>query len=350
MKIIETEHRTLKTRTRQLLQDLAQAQRELSETQRHLLGTRRHIFSLQDHRAFEELIVSVDQWITNYISPVFEDDHESNKALHYAKSNIFDGIFSTVQYDPRLCDVAHLPETEEDVIHACILHWMAKIIFHDGFQGISSKKVDFIDSQEQSLMKDNAPLYAVRTWKAQSYYAWTKTSEYQLQREAYIHVLASQLESEMAMFLQHKEAHGAVEALRSNIVEPAFTLKEGMMSSRESFAVEIEHNDPLFDDHRSEDSPIDFKWSDCLDVTNHHRPVSSDTLRQDHSKRLIPLFAKTPGLTMRKLQDDDTFGQPKVLVKQCLLGKSQHSSRTFVVTINADEIKTVDFEKAVENQ
>ncbi|KAK8136731.1 hypothetical protein PG984_004671 [Apiospora sp. TS-2023a] len=306
LKSIDTEFARLETEYEQLLQDIEKTRRELSTSDRRLIGTQRHIFSLQDHR------------------------------VHL----VADTAGST---DPRLRKVAYLPESEDDVVHACIFHWITRQIFQDGLRHVDDEVVDIIESQEQALIGNKVPLYAARTWRAQAYYAWTKTTNYQAKREQSVSILATELETDMAMFIQQWNEPEVVQLLRKDIKEPkynpspvveslrndireiielAFALKEEMMSSREDFKVAFDHYSPLSEDQEVDQSPIDFKWSECLDLTKNRRIVSPSNLGRDKANRLRALFAITPGLMMRKIKDDNTFGQPKVIRKQCLLVES----------------------------
>ncbi|KAK7953537.1 hypothetical protein PG988_014231 [Apiospora saccharicola] len=381
LKSIDTEFARLETEYEQLLQDIEKTRRELSTSQRRLIGTQRHIYSLQDHRVhlaadiagsnFQEVLAKVNKWINKYINPIFDDNDCRTRALEYAKYCYFDGLLCIVQTDPRLTNVAYLPETEEDVVHACIVHWMTHKIFQDDLRQVDSKLADFIKAQVQALIDKGVPLYAVQTWKAQAYYAWIKTTEYQTEREKRVGILATEVEMDMAMFIKQwkkpQDEHQdecpdkpqvkpsvrpsvqpqtqppVVQSLRSDTVEPtsapppsvqslrndireiitlAFVLKEKMMSSREDFTVEFEHYHPLSEDQEVAQTPIDFKWSECLDLTKNRRIVSPSNLGQDKADQLRALFAKTPGLILRKIKDDDTFAQPKIVRKQCLLVES----------------------------
>ncbi|KAK8100536.1 hypothetical protein PG999_010910 [Apiospora kogelbergensis] len=225
--------------SRKLRMDLDKAQEKLWQTQRDLVETQKHIFSLQDHRvhltsdfagkAFRRMIGVVDQWICNYATPVFECDTASEKALKIAmafhKTERFGHIFPLVSRDPKLNDVARLHGTEEDV-------------------AIGSGSVDLIEAQERSLHQDKVPLYAMRSWKAQAYYGWTKTPDYLSRREDCVQIWVSELENDMAMFLQDQKELEASRALLTDIVNRALSLKENMMCSRQDFAIELEHYRP----------------------------------------------------------------------------------------------------------
>ena len=102
-----------------------------------------------------------------------------------------------------------------------------------------------------------------------------------------------------------------------------------MLCSRESFEVKLQHYKPLPEDRTDEGPQIDLEKSDCQDLTKNHSPVKSDKVRQNHSKRLVPLYAKTPWLTMSKIQYNDTWGEPKVITKQCLLVAWEKDLREF---------------------
>ncbi|KAK8034830.1 hypothetical protein PG993_009825 [Apiospora rasikravindrae] len=282
----EAEQRQLRQEVADSRSDKIQIQQKLTETQKRLSGTQNQVISLQDLRVH-----------------LTEDD-----AGKYFEEMV------------GLQEVARFPETEEDVIHACILNWITQVIFHKGLRGVSAPAVELIEGQAQALEQDNLPLYALRSWKAQAYYAWTMTPEYQSKRKDYVHILSSQLETDMRIFLKfHENPQPAAESLRNTIVEPALSLKEKMMSSRESFTVGVEHYTALPETQGGEALQLDFAWSECEDITDYHRDVKSDHVRQDPSKRLIALYAISPGLVMRKLESDSTFSPPRIITKQNLL-------------------------------
>ncbi|KAK8058895.1 hypothetical protein PG994_009343 [Apiospora phragmitis] len=256
-----------KCETRRLQQDLTETRNELSGTQKHLLCMQENRELLAENAAcseLKEIIGSVDHWIGQHITPIFTTDTYSKQALSFARNNYFEGVICMVQDDPDLNLVAHLPETGEDVVHACILHWITQNIFHNGLRGISEALVNFTEEQEHSLKQEGEPLYAVRSWKAQAYYAWTKTPLYHSDREKEIYKLTSDLDNNLTMFLAHlEEPRAAVESLRSHIVRPAFALVERMMRSRDSFEVTAEHYRPLAKGQKRERPQIDFDWSEC---------------------------------------------------------------------------------------
>ncbi|KAK6834216.1 hypothetical protein PG987_008910 [Apiospora arundinis] len=328
---VTTRNVGLETMNVELLQGIETANLATARVQEELSTTETHINSLQPSRVhltasdakleFEGILQAIDHWIDEFITPVFTDDNMSRAALETAAR--FPGsrcLITRTLEDPFVRLTAQLPETDEDIVTASLLHCLTHKVFHQGLWYISSDIVSVFADLEKVMIQDKQPLYTVQSWRAQTYDAWVKTPQYQTKCESFTRQLATQMMNGVAMFFGQHNIDAGYLSLLKNVISPAVSLKEKMMASKEAFQVLFDTGSPLSDDEGSDQKLIDFEWESCFDITDNHRPFKptrmDDYSEQGVSRHLFQLMPISPGLIMRKIQRDNKLGAPEVVVKQ----------------------------------
>ncbi|KAK7966925.1 uncharacterized protein PG986_001202 [Apiospora aurea] len=301
-----------------------------SKIQRSLVSTEAHISSLQSSRIhltaseaaneFDSLLEAIDQWIIDFVTPVFLDENSRKRAIDIFVDNPeSQWIVTKIIFQKGAKLTACLPETEEDIVKTAITHWLTHSVFIHGLSRISPSTLRLFETLERTMTQQGELLYAVQSWRAETYNAWIKSSRYQIDREHATIDITKEALSGMGMFFDGRNLNTIGHSLHKNVIEPALRLKEKMETSRESFRVLFSQTIPSSNDQGTANHQVDFEWESYFDITNHHRPLKPAAMEpndQAHSEKFIRLIAISPGLIMRKVQRDNTFGEPEVVAKQ----------------------------------
>lgn len=267
------------------------------------------------------MLQAIDQWINTFITPVFLDNDKMQRAFQMAMYEPKSGwIITDLLLNERFRLTARLPETEEVIVKAGMLNWLTHKIFHEGISLMFPGGASFLGILEQSMLEGGQLLYSVQSWKAQSYDAWVTSSQYQAHRDMCIHNLTQEVAAGLTMFSGSHGTDNFNDALLEDVIKPAYTLMEKMKASRESFNVCFGQDSPLPKGQNGAKQHVDFEWENYADMTDHQRflkPSAIDGLSdQQVLKDLTKLIPVSPGLTMRKIQRDNKFGDLQVIVKQ----------------------------------
>ncbi|KAK8012283.1 hypothetical protein PG991_009658 [Apiospora marii] len=303
-------------------------QQNLMSTEENLLSTEAHISSLQSSRVhltaseaasdFKSLLQAVDQWIIDFITPVFMNNGRCQDAIDVAESTRdFQWIITEKLREHGARLTAHLPDTEEDIVKASMFQWLTHRVFHnDLFPNI----VEFFEVLERSMTQQGELLYAVQSWRAETYNAWIKSPNYRKDRHKATVKLTNDMLDGMAMFFDDQSRNSAGSSLFENVMKPAVVLKERMESSRERFQVLFATHSPLSEDQNTANRLMNFEWEIYSDVTDSHRALKPTVVDNPNEQRssngLVSLMIMTPGLIMRKVQRDNKWGKPEVIAKQ----------------------------------
>ncbi|KAK8046379.1 hypothetical protein PG996_014443 [Apiospora saccharicola] len=251
-------------------------------------------------------------------APVFEDEDRVQKALDLAKDEPRYGLVfrQALQDDPRLRLAAEHDAAVNDVGEACVCRWLTSAIFEEGLRGVSPDGFKQLQDIEKSAEKDQNSKFEDRltpnvcnAWRAQTYYSWTKTPQYQSDRRHHARNLATQLATGIWMFLEDRhDWDDIIQSLDDKIIHPGLLLMEQLATNKILYQVVLDTN-PL-----SETLKADFNWEEYHNLTDSFRTVTS--LEFSGPRRNIILGAICPGLTYRVLESDDTWQETKVAAKQ----------------------------------
>lgn len=121
----------------------------------------------------------------------------------------------------------------------------------------------------------------------------------------------------MEMSLQCHEESRAVQTLQRTIIEPTLSLTDRIISSKEDFVIKADQYAP------SPNFQIDFELSECEDISTGLKHVTPQSMQKNPALNLVPLYTRTPGLIMKKVESDNTFSPRTVTAKQIVMATWQ---------------------------
>ncbi|KAK8066142.1 hypothetical protein PG997_012889 [Apiospora hydei] len=246
---------------------------------------------------FRSWMTQVTQWAIDHLGPVLEDEDRVQKALATARKEPQRGqVFSRAFNDePDLAQAAHMNVAVWRVASSCIFRWMKWEVFENSLQPVSPTSFPVVEGMENSLKQfQNAQGIfnpeAFEVWKSQTYQAWSRTPQYQSDRERRTRDLARRLAAGMSMFLDDGGDQNAFSDSHA----------------QRSLAVQ----------NRSKPLTKGIVWAEdtCIDISDNLSEVGPE-----QTKEFVPIRAlssSSPGLVIRSLVPDGERTPSTILVKQ----------------------------------
>ncbi|KAK7966929.1 uncharacterized protein PG986_001206 [Apiospora aurea] len=263
-----------------------------------------------------EVLAGVTQWATDHLGPVLEDEDRVQKALATARKEPQRGqVFSrALNGEPNFAQAARMKVAAWRVASSCIFRWMKWEVFENSLQPVSPTSFPVVEDMENSLKEfQNAQGIfnpeAFEVWKSQTYQAWSRTPQYQSDRERYTRDLAKRLAAGMSMFLDEGGDQNAFsDSVHDTIIEPGLALKEQMTISTHNFRL-------LFKTDQARLTK-DIVWAEdtCIDISDNLSEVGPGQTKEFAPIRA--LSSSSPGLVIRSLLPDGVRTPSTILVKQ----------------------------------
>ncbi|KAK8003205.1 hypothetical protein PG989_002924 [Apiospora arundinis] len=320
------QNRRLKEKNKKQLEKLEKAERDLREIENNgqrLISTRIPLTTDSATTEFKAWCNSVEDWIHIHIMPVITDPAQLERAIKNTPSGSF--FSNTLSTDRGLGLAARLDYGSHKVMSSCVFRWLVPAIFGQKYRSLSDS-FKTLEQIEQSMEKDQIPLYTRQNWKSESYHALIDSSRYKHQRRLYVVRETNELAHNLRMFAPSGGFVKFTRFIETNIIEPGLRLKEQMMASRQEYEVTYFQVSPSAEDQTGDPQKDfgrpDLEWETYLDVTDNLRPLRPD--RVYDPERLQILGAVSPCLYTRTISGDAWLERTPCAKQQRLIALKEH--------------------------
>ncbi|KAI0018182.1 hypothetical protein F4780DRAFT_781614 [Xylariomycetidae sp. FL0641] len=193
------------------------------------------IFSLQPYRReatsseigkqYQSILYGIQDWVDHQTDPLYEESMQPRQELMRRARRGDDGFtrFRTMlRSNSDLQNAARFDGTELDIIGAAILRFLTDKLFMSALCDNGARVTSVLKELELNY-------FAIRSWRAQSWFAWTQHPTYQAHRKQFAERLAWDLARglEFLTFIPHQKPPGDfVGTILAEIIEPSLALQE----------------------------------------------------------------------------------------------------------------------------
>ncbi|KAI3339628.1 hypothetical protein F4824DRAFT_487962 [Ustulina deusta] len=201
-------------------------------------------FTRSDARkGFEDLMRNIVIWVEKHTDKFMDDGEFPEQWLDSLKHfpQVATRFRQLLDFNPDLSAAVGYPDSDQDIVSACIMRWVWQRVFGDASCSISSDKTELLKNIEQTMSECTTPrldITAIHTWHAQAHHALFSTPEYAKARQASIDALTEELAQILTFLSSPSKSDEFIGSISAKIIQPSMDLYENFRRSQEKYYIE----------------------------------------------------------------------------------------------------------------
>ncbi|TGJ83112.1 hypothetical protein E0Z10_g5647 [Xylaria hypoxylon] len=194
-------------------------------------------------RGFEEFVTGVINWVDKWTDDFIVEKDFLRRFLEFFNNGpeIATRFRQFIHSNQDLLSAVGYPDTDQDILSACIVRFVWQRVFGEVSCSISSGTAESLKKIEHTMSLCTAPkinVPAIHAWRAQAYHAIFSDSEYSNTRQAGIDALTAELAQILGFIPESPKMSEFVQSIASEIIEPSLRLDENFRRAHEWYFIE----------------------------------------------------------------------------------------------------------------
>ncbi|KAI0458291.1 hypothetical protein F5B21DRAFT_500553 [Xylaria acuta] len=192
---------------------------------------------------FKILLGSISSWVEKWTDELVDDTDLSKHWMDSLKyfPQAINQLRQFLDSNPDLSSAVGYPDSDQDIISACILRFIGQRMFEGIPCSIPSYIAEALQKIEHSMPRCSAPELdrsTICSWRAQAYHALFSDRQYSEARQKGINTLSEDLAHIFGFLSNDPNATEFICSISSNIIEPSLNLYENFRRSNEEYYFE----------------------------------------------------------------------------------------------------------------